>query len=163
MTGGTGMLPYAGVVGLLRDEVEEWVRVGAREGEFRVDEEAVEEDLSLREKRPIVDVVVVSELDGEWDCCLLLSWGRGLAGRLKSRRDVTEEIEEVERRTRDARELAHDRSRYAKRPDTHSVTWVLVNSKRNVSTAVMRRPESLRCQAKPITVVWLQSPRQGHE
>lgn len=46
--------------------MEEWVRVGAREGEFRVDEDAVEEDLSLREKRPIVDVVVASEQDGEW-------------------------------------------------------------------------------------------------
>jgi hypothetical protein len=44
------------------------VRVGAREGEFRAEEEAVEEGLSLREKRPIVVlVVVVLEQNGEWD------------------------------------------------------------------------------------------------
>lgn len=48
--------------------------MGAREGEFRVEEEAVEEDLSLREKMPIIVVlVVVLKQDGEWD-------GRTLAG-----------------------------------------------------------------------------------
>lgn len=66
--------------------MEEWVRVGAREGEFRVDEDAVEEDLSLREKRPIVDVVVASEQDGEWiEVGYLVA--PSLAGKLTSRQD----------------------------------------------------------------------------
>ena len=58
------------------------MRVGAREGEFRVDEDAVEEDLSLREKRPIVDVVVASEQDVEWDRGLL-SRGAELGGEIE--------------------------------------------------------------------------------
>jgi hypothetical protein len=37
------------------------VRVGAREGDSRVDDEAVEENLSFLEKRPIVGIVVVLE------------------------------------------------------------------------------------------------------
>lgn len=48
------------MVGLLRDEVEECVNVGAREGDSRVEEEAFEEDLSLREKMPIIAVLVSS-------------------------------------------------------------------------------------------------------
>ena len=81
-------------MGLLRDEVEEWVRVGAREGEFRVDEEAVEEDLSLREKRPIVvDVVVALEQVEEWDRGWL-SRGAGVGGEdLRSRQDDDWEME----------------------------------------------------------------------
>ena len=74
------------------------MRVGARDGEFRVEEEAVEEDLSLREKRPIVVLaVVVLEQDGEWDggwrmdegrltLDVGLSRGRGLAGKGRLKR-----------------------------------------------------------------------------
>lgn len=68
------MFPYPGVVGLLRDEVEDWERV-AREGEFRADEDVVDEDLSLREKRPIVADVV--QEDREWG---------GVGGGLRQRR-----------------------------------------------------------------------------
>ena len=77
-------------MGLLRDEVEEWVRVGAREGEFRVEEDAVEEDLSLREKRPIVEGVVVSEQDGEWDRGWYYRGAEIVRGRLKLRQERRE-------------------------------------------------------------------------
>jgi hypothetical protein len=67
----------------LRDEVEECVNVGAREGEFRVEEEAFEEDLSLREKMPIIAVLAfVVKQDGEWDGrTLVVSRGRALVGK----------------------------------------------------------------------------------
>jgi hypothetical protein len=61
--------------------------VGAREGEFMVEEEALEDDLSLREKSPIVAVVSVVPLSCavEWDGMLvwrrsLLSWGAAFGG-----------------------------------------------------------------------------------
>jgi hypothetical protein len=47
--------------------------VGAREGEFMVEEEALEDDLSLREKSPIVAVVSVvpPACIVEWDGMLV--------------------------------------------------------------------------------------------